>query len=777
MHAHDDRAADLGRRAGAVRPAPTSGPVGSGVGFDGLRLLQLQRLAGNSAVAGLVRARPGQPADNPPVVQRACGCGGDCCAEGEASTEESAPLAPVQREGEAAPPTPPQPAAGGVGGPGKPELPGSPAACVTSALVPSWRSGIIRTVDGTVGERFAVKAEWDSAPFRGESSYCAAECGEYRQYVRGRMLSSSYPDGRDPVDVSPVVADGGKIDPGTFKEDALDGDASRRYGHRDENQKGADRYDPEPRRSGPAYTGQDFPNISLGTWADIDLEFVGKTIDVCNGGKETSSNQWTVKYTGVIRPQAQRLPEPATGTGAPPAHRAMCAPGACDCPPPASAGSSDAAPDAGSMLGRLGPGRPLGDAQGRMEPVLGEDLADVRVHTDPTAAGLASELGAKAFTVGNDIGFGADEFRPGTPEGDALLAHELAHTVQQRGATAADRDVRTWSAEPAESAEERDADRTAAGAFARLWSSVRGGAQRIAGQAMPQLRSGLRLRRCSKPAGEKCCEGPTVLNPAALKPLEADHDCNPLPSARNDVFAVSKHTGGPFDHPTIYGQTGVGAQATAVDFINSANIDQAPKCADKCKPTLPGDKPPNLRISPFVYTQAGRYEERPRKGKGKCKGKMLPAFEVISPTLAERIKQAEIEHCRDAKEAWKLTYGTYIAGVLMLRDGFCPDPGQVNLDAGPKAACQVEYKKALEKLTGFSSAESVQASFACLVNQSEDRDTKKWHTLKFTYAEEKVAEDCSGVDLIVSDENQLPEVGKHPTSELMVPECIPKARP
>jgi hypothetical protein len=463
-----------------------------------------------------------------------------------------------------------------------------------------------------------------------------------------------------------------------------------------------------------------------------------------------------VKYKGLIRPQAQRDADPATGT--------------------ASTGSSASAKDAGAVLDRLGKGRPLGDAQTRMEPVLGADLGDVRVHTDAPAARLANELEAKAFTVGNDIGFGADEFRPGTPQGDALLAHELAHTVQQRGETAADPAVRTWSAEPSRSAEERDADRTAAGAVARLWSSVRDGAQHIAGQAVPQLRSGLRLRRCSSaPPGEKCCEGPTVLDPAALKPVEAEHDCNPLPSDRNDVFAVSKHKGGPLDHPTIYGETGLREQAAAVDFINSGNIDQAPKCADKCKPKLPGDKPPTLRISPFVYTKAGKYEEFPRKGPKRCKGKMLPASEVISPALAERIKLAEIEHCRDAKEAWRLTYGTYIAGVLMLRDGFCPDPGQVNLDAGPRAACQVEYKKALAKLTGFSSVESVQAAFICLINQSEDRDAKKWHTLNMKY-KEQVAADCSSIELVFPDENQLPEVGKHPTSEMMAPECVPKAQ-
>ena len=65
---------------------------------------------------------------------------------------------------------------------------------------------------------------------------------------------------------------------------------------------------------------------------------------------------------------------------------------------------------------------------------LGDPLADVRIHTDSGAAGLARSVSARAFTVGRDIFFGAGEYRPTTPAGRELLAHELVHVVQQRGA-------------------------------------------------------------------------------------------------------------------------------------------------------------------------------------------------------------------------------------------------------------------------------------------------------------------------------------------------------
>jgi len=64
----------------------------------------------------------------------------------------------------------------------------------------------------------------------------------------------------------------------------------------------------------------------------------------------------------------------------------------------------------------------------------GQSLGDVRVHHDEHAAALSRAVSARAFTVGSDIFFGAGEYRPETAGGRDLLAHELAHVVQQRGA-------------------------------------------------------------------------------------------------------------------------------------------------------------------------------------------------------------------------------------------------------------------------------------------------------------------------------------------------------
>lgn len=64
---------------------------------------------------------------------------------------------------------------------------------------------------------------------------------------------------------------------------------------------------------------------------------------------------------------------------------------------------------------------------------FGTDFGDVRIHTGDEAARSARSLGAKAYTVGRDIVFGAGQYDPQGAAGQHLLAHELTHVIQQRG--------------------------------------------------------------------------------------------------------------------------------------------------------------------------------------------------------------------------------------------------------------------------------------------------------------------------------------------------------
>lgn len=110
---------------------------------------------------------------------------------------------------------------------------------------------------------------------------------------------------------------------------------------------------------------------------------------------------------------------------------------------PAAGSSAD------SVRNQLGSGRGLeGDVRSRMESAFGADFSGVEIHADDAGAGLSADLNARAFTLGNHIAFAAGEYQPGTRSGDALLAHELTHVVQQGHAVSTDNNAGTKQATP-----------------------------------------------------------------------------------------------------------------------------------------------------------------------------------------------------------------------------------------------------------------------------------------------------------------------------------------
>ena len=84
-----------------------------------------------------------------------------------------------------------------------------------------------------------------------------------------------------------------------------------------------------------------------------------------------------------------------------------------------------------------GHGDPLPDnLREEMEPRLGTDLQGVRIHHGSNDAELNRSISAQAFTMDQDIYMGAGKYDPQSPTGKRLLAHELAHTIQQSGGKA-----------------------------------------------------------------------------------------------------------------------------------------------------------------------------------------------------------------------------------------------------------------------------------------------------------------------------------------------------
>jgi Domain of unknown function (DUF4157)/Effector protein len=101
----------------------------------------------------------------------------------------------------------------------------------------------------------------------------------------------------------------------------------------------------------------------------------------------------------------------------------------------------------------------------QVEAATEVDLSAVRVHTDEAAAQSAQSAGAQAFTVGSNVHFAAGQYRPGSADGDRLIAHELAHTAQQMRAGTSMQMKSSTVSDPADAAE-KEADAIADAALA-----------------------------------------------------------------------------------------------------------------------------------------------------------------------------------------------------------------------------------------------------------------------------------------------------------------------
>jgi len=131
------------------------------------------------------------------------------------------------------------------------------------------------------------------------------------------------------------------------------------------------------------------------------------------------------------------------------------------------------------------PGSPLDPAvASQVGSAFGRDFSGVRIHAGSPATGIAGQLGSRAVTVGRHVAFAPGEYEPGTPLGNALIAHELAHVVQQEGGGVA----RT----PAGAQFETEADSAAQSALLASYAPD----AKLARRVVPALRTGLTLQSC-----------------------------------------------------------------------------------------------------------------------------------------------------------------------------------------------------------------------------------------------------------------------------------------
>ena len=141
------------------------------------------------------------------------------------------------------------------------------------------------------------------------------------------------------------------------------------------------------------------------------------------------------------RAEPGRRPEPLSDTETGPAERLAASVGNQAFGVLARAGAGilpdgTAHPDvAAAIARRRGYGEPIeGGLRDELGSKLGDSFHDVHFHVDAEAGELARSVDANAFTTGTDVYFAPGQFKPESTEGKELIAHELAHVVQQRGA-------------------------------------------------------------------------------------------------------------------------------------------------------------------------------------------------------------------------------------------------------------------------------------------------------------------------------------------------------
>lgn len=161
----------------------------------------------------------------------------------------------------------------------------------------------------------------------------------------------------------------------------------------------------------------------------------------------------------------------------------------------ANSGGAHATQSPMSVMQRLGKGNTIDSTtRSKMENAFGSSFSDVEIHTDSQASLLSNNMNSRAFAVGNHIAFGNGEYQPGTLIGDALMAHELAHVVQQKNTS---NKISSASINKnSNDSLEYDADNSAVYAMISLHGKSKGLPKDIIKKALPRLKTGLRLQSC-----------------------------------------------------------------------------------------------------------------------------------------------------------------------------------------------------------------------------------------------------------------------------------------
>jgi Domain of unknown function (DUF4157) len=392
-----------------------------------------------------------------------------------------------------------------------------------------------------------------------------------------------------------------------------------------------------------------------------------------------------------------------------------------------------------------------------MEQRFGYDFGRVRLHTHARAAESAAAVGARAYTVGPDVAFAAGEYAPDTDAGRRLIAHELAHVVQQPAARAPNgRSGITIGAvdDPLEREAETAAQRANQGTEPSIASaSLPAGVARVpllqrddaSGEKKEEIPIPRVPYREKAPTGKTETEegeekGPTLTLASAARPA-----CDPIGLARQDYLAQPNTSTDDF---------GLTRFAGTVSMALTTRKVKGGVMLEPLKVALPAIT--------SVYTKADTFIEGTgvvlSQERAECAGGKVPLQWRISPSGAAKIREGEMEHCEDLQYAYDLTFGWYAQVV----DGL--------IAKGRTFPSEAAAFKHLQKLTGTDPA-NWPSIFGCLAKKTENRDGRKfttaWHTPRVKALPPRLDDSCKFSRVFVTGAANFPELGKHPTPNVI----------
>ena len=376
-------------------------------------------------------------------------------------------------------------------------------------------------------------------------------------------------------------------------------------------------------------------------------------------------------------------------------------------------------------------GQPLDNhTRAFMERRFAHDFSQVRIHADAKAAESAGAVDALAYTVGQHIAFASGRYAPATREGSRLMAHELAHTIQQREGLLSRQGTSAGQAAPV--------------------------APPVAETEDPFKTTGLSREYGRKSSwGWGAPETNNVYQECRVVPLQRDK----FKAFVNSLPREPRGRKKPLNAEEVLGITSFNPGNAKAPEINSVAVQDNGKTVYKLKPTH-AEMPP-IRSA---YTEEGSYvegfqqdltedckSERIRRGTSK-----FPINWEVTKGGADKTREAEQEHCNDIRAAFDLTLGLYASAINNL------------------AAAERTYSKPEDVIKEGVRAAGVNPNdmiynFADMAAKTRLRDDSDWHTAHpIGDPARKDHPRKSGCDYFYKiDTVSWPDVGPHQSSEVM----------